>query len=185
MTFNALSVEDTARTLADLLPDGLAWDAKNNVDTNLNKLLRGIATEFVSVQDLLLDIASSYIPTDENLARGTFTLDWLRSYLIPDQCLESLSDVSEAILYLSTKIDRSIILSSAQSYIDYAARFNADLEIVYLGLNDIKLILTPVSGPEFPYIFPIPFSSLNERLLKCVFEKSVPAHVRLVIEVNL
>jgi len=180
--FKSLSQKQTARAIADHLPNGFAWIAKNN-ESNLNKLLNGLAAEFVRTQQDLQNIAVDYTPIKDNFEEGVFLTEWLRSYLIPDDCLKSLSMPMETILYLVAKVNGLLIFSNAQSYIDLATFFGASLVITYPAPHTILFTLTVNPTSVFPFIFPFELGSGIGDVIACIYEKAVPVHIDLTITI--
>lgn len=72
--------EIQAQLLADYLPDGKFWKAKNIDESNLRKLLNGFGKEFVNIEDTL-----NWLKRELNILT-TFDLIefWEEAYGIPD-----------------------------------------------------------------------------------------------------
>ncbi len=180
MTYKAQTLDEMTRSLAELFPNGLAWNQKNNINSNFNKLLRGLSNEFIRIQQQLEDFDRSYVPTLENLNIGTFLTNWAETFLIPDECFKLLFDKAETIQYLFAKITRIIILSSAQSYKDLAIYFGFVLTITYPAPHTI--IFNVVGDVEvFPYTFPFPLGTESQDILECLYLEAIPAHIDLTI----
>lgn len=184
MTYNSLSVSNTARALADLFPLGDCWNSKNIDGSVFNNLLRGLSVEFVRIQQNAFSLFDTYVPTQANLSRGDFLVLWLDSYMIPDTCLEDLSDEALVVLYTVAKIRGLFTLTTKQSYIDLAIFFGASLEVQYLSTYEIKLIISVSDLSVFPLTFPFIFGSEVGDVLSCLYRSSMPAHIDLTIEIQ-
>ena len=178
--FKAPDKKQLSRALADLYPEGLAWNSKNS-NNNFNKFINGVSCEFLRQLQTLEDVANSYTPILENLNRGTFLADWLRSYLIPDECLKSLSNNADIILYLLAKVSGLTVFSDKQSYIDLAIFFGATLVISYPAPHTIIFDVTVPGEGGFPFTFPFPFGGELGIVIKCIYEQSVPVHIDLTV----
>lgn len=188
MQYKAPSVAETAVSLADLLPDGLAFDAKNTEGSNLNKLLTAFAEEFNRIQHDLQSFSQSYIPTEANLLTKEYYKDWLKVYNIPDECwiVPSLFEITYR--YLLAKIRGMNNAYSKQDYIDLANFFGVPITIEYVDVFEIKILIDTGIQPgqwswTFPHIWGNPFTLYD--LLECLFLKAMPAYIKLdVIRIN-
>ena len=180
--FKSPTLNEMTVAVADALPEGKAWKLKNQKG-KMNDLLRGFAVEFVRVAEDLQDIAVSYIPTEINLGQGTFFVDWLRAFKIPDECLFSFSEPQLVALYLIAKSRRLVALSDRASYDALATFFGATLKFSYPADHTIIITIEILTALAFPYTFPFVFGGASGSLLKCIFEKRVPMHIDLTVNI--
>ena len=68
--------------LKRLLPDGWAWEAKNNKSSNIYKLLSGMTEEFARIDSRAMALLKESNPST------TFEMitDWERVFGLPDEC---------------------------------------------------------------------------------------------------
>lgn len=176
--------EEATQALADLLPDGKAFEAKNIDGSNLNRLLRGLSANLLRIQNNISLLENRYIPNEDNLRNGLFYKDWLRVYGIPDECWPEESKFEITLKYLLAKISKNTTLITRQDYIDFAEYFGADITIEYLSAYTIKIVLfVDDTGGRWPWTWPhawgAEFNTFD--LLKCVFEENMPAYIGLIV----
>lgn len=188
--------QQQAQTIANYLPGGKVFAAKNIIGTNIRKLLLGFAVEVMRIDSLIALFRRDTVPdTTEN-----FLDEWESALGIPDSCLTGLGDSVQRRLEILIKL-AGYGLQTAQDFVDLAAKFNIVITAegganrgIYGGLPAISfgsdkearftLVITPEAaiGEAFTYTFPITFGTQNLATLECLFEKLKPANVQLYYE---
>jgi len=188
------------KAVAGYLPDGKALQAKLVPSKNSYKFLDAIALNFVLFADdaeaLLLEMNPE--TTEDLISR------WEKEYGIPDQCLGIAPDLETRRKNILIKIGMNGVVS-IQDFIDLAAKFGYIGNIrIRAGFDACKFPL------EFPWIFaspkiakfllvvdlpkelglcvfpfevtkfPFPFCSENDNIIECVFNRLVPANVKVI-----
>lgn len=180
--------------IAEFLPTGKAWDAKNDTSTNLGGLLLALGAEFSRIEEL---IQTTNKELDINFADELLS-EWETSVGIPDDCFGTSGDDETRRTQIIVKL-RNIRLQVIQDYVDLAALFGVTA-IVFAGTpagflpvptaKEERFSITinlpgENSGLVFPYdvdFFPIPFASNLTSLMQCLFLKVKPANVRLIFQ---
>jgi len=139
----ALDKETHAQRLADYLPGGRLFQAKNVDGSNLRKLLRGIATELFTADGYLRDFQDDITPSITTY----FIEEWESALGIPDSCFTGAGTLTER--------RRDIVIKLAALGVQTAADFEA------LGaLFGITVTVTPgIVHALFPMTFPIVFTA--------------------------
>ena len=190
--------EDTSQQVADSLPRGRAWGAKNTEGSNTRGLINSVAVAHNRGQQQI-ELLDREFRIDQ-----TFDLleDWERSVGIPDECLgasETLAQRRQAVIDRLRK-HPIVTLEEMGDYVnglfpglsitlipgvDYYT-FEYTFEVSFLGGVSEKFILLvqiPVGGESFEYDFELPFiGGPDTERLRCLLEKIVPANVYVIIE---
>lgn len=187
--FKVKTVEENAQSIADLMPSGDFWKAKNITNSNLRKFLNGFSVEIQRYQGETQSLAEDYIPN----RTSSFIDEWERIVGIPDDCFtkdgvepgDSSSDEGRR---------RDIIvklgymnIQTQQDYIDLAAQFGVSITINNStgGFNqfnwEINFSGAGTSGWDYPWTPPdeIVWENAFVDLLICIFNKQRPAHTLL------
>ena len=189
------SQDEHAQSLADYLPGGDFFQAKNIDGTNFRKLLEGFAVELQREESLLADTS---IEHDINCAEEAFLDRWESALGIPDECFPGTGDFEErrthaiAKLALSNVATRedfitlasflgvTVTIASASEFFDLGLPY--DLPFFLFGSPDVKWIWVVsgenIANPGLPYA--LPFELLTaQTVLQCVFESLKPAMTEL------
>lgn len=196
--FKAPDNDGTAQQMADCLPDGRAWQLKNDPDSNIRKLINSLSVAHnLSQQQIeLLD--------DEFKIENTYDLleDWEESVGIPDSCVSSSTTVIERRQDVINRLNKSpiVTLDDMQAYVDAMFpgmgvilhpgydyyNFEYEFEVDFLGDVSDKFILVaevPMSVITFEYEFEMEFdASIDTTRLECLLNKINPACVYIIIE---
>jgi uncharacterized protein YmfQ (DUF2313 family) len=192
------SQDEQAQMLAMKLPQGEFWDAKDNPNSNLYKLLLGLGFKLMRLEADL-----NYAADELSLIRTNDLIDeWEKEYAIGASCFASLSDGAD----LETRINNILILISADGTSteeqfeaialalglvvdvrpggEYSA-FPLTFTHTFLGdQREIRFTIivdmenVPVGA--FTYEFPFTFSDPVVGALKCLFNRLKPANCRVV-----
>lgn len=203
IVFNSLfktpELEETTQQLANCLPNGRAWDNKNQHDSNIRKLIRSCAKSFNIIQTYIEHLAMEY---DINLTSDLLP-DWETSVGLPDSCLTEITDLVQRRERVITKLRKiPVVTKNDIETLIFEAFGNtievtpgADVEVfplsfpltfsstssrfkLYVNIIDIGL------GIGFPYAFPYAFSFTNEDKIRCLIRSVIPANVILIIRYN-
>jgi len=191
-----LTKSQQAQTIANYLPTGKIFAAKNIIGSTLRKLLLGFANEILRVDEIIALFRRDTIPDSTEY----FLDEWEAAVGIPDSCLTGLGDSVQRRLEILIKL-AGYGVQTAQDFVDLAAKFNIVITAegganrgIYGGLPAISfgsnkearftLVITPIDniGEAFTYTFPITFGTQDLATLECLFQKLKPANVQLYYE---
>jgi uncharacterized protein YmfQ (DUF2313 family) len=198
MAVEQLDIETHTQRLADYLPGGRVFQARNIHDSNLRKLLRGLARELFTADGYLRDFQEDIAPS----VTTYFIDEWERALGIPDDCFSGSGTLSERRAAVLIKL-ASLGVQTADDFVELAAVFGLTVEVVSGSVSGvfplsfpvlvfgtaedarftiIVNIETPLTESEtFPFAFPIPFGTKEVGLLRCMFSKLVPANCNLIV----
>lgn len=193
--------EEAGSILASHMPQGKAWDKKNDPESNMNGLVKGFSADSMLVQQKIYEMAQEF---DINITTDLLP-DWETSVGIPDDCIYTIEDIEirrERIIQRLRNIP-IVTLSDLQEYINFLfpddtiiiktgaalASFEYEFEVGLLGDIDEKFVIiaevqteTPVFGSEFEYEFEFEFTGgPNTSTLMCILRNVVPANVVIII----
>lgn len=189
--------EQHTQSLANYLPNGRAFVAKNINNTNLRKFLQGLGPEYKRFEENINAVSSEYDPRTTT----DFIDEWERSVGIPDDCFSGLGTIEDRRLHVFLKL-ASLNISTEQDVLDLAealgftASITPGIESITFPVtfpipmfNTVKdarfTIVIDITGgvePEvFPYTFPITFGSENGTILECLLNQLMPANVNVTI----
>jgi len=191
------TIEQQAQTIANYLPSGRAFGAKNVPGTIIRMLLRGLSGEMITADDLLALFRKEIIPEDTIM----FLSEWEDALGIPDDCFSGIGDIADRQLKLLLKLSW-MHLQTEQDFIDLAAELGLAITIesgaihgafpytfpivFYTDANEahhtIIIHYTIPDALTFPYTFPIVFTTPVLTLLACLFNKLKPANCQVIFE---
>lgn len=189
------SLEDNTQSLADYLPSGEFFRAKNIKTSNFRSLLEALAYEFGRAEAKLKELVDEYyIPETYNLIE-----EWERALGIPDTCFKVANTSIEmrrkqcvaklALMNLTTTqdfIDLAAFFGyvititngeASESYFPYTfpLTFNTSSKTAKFTMIVTFHGLSPTDG--FPYTFPFVFEEDPSNMIICLFNKLKPAPV--------
>lgn len=181
--------EDHTQSLADYLPGGYTFEAKNVVDSNLRALLRGMASELKITQDYITTFETEYFPDTTTL----FLSEWEAALQIPDDCLIVEETADKRLRNIIIKLS-NMNLQSTQDFVDLAALFGVVVTVtpgseltgviafdsITTARNTIVIDFPLPPGDNFTYDYPIIFGDLTQSIIKCLFQRQRPAHAVLL-----
>jgi len=195
--FSAKDVEYQQRILAGHLPEGDVWQNKYDLETDLGKLLLGLATEYFRVSLLIEDTMREVDVNQTN----QLIREWQVSVGIPDDCLDAGGTLEEQRRNILLKLTNFGGIQTAQDFVDLAALFgftaivsNGTQRGVFPMLFPIRFfdnrktavhtIIVDLEGRRdvFPLSFPIPFTSNITGLIECLFLELRPANCQIIFE---
>lgn len=194
--FKEHSLEEHAQSLADYLPGGKLFIAKNTNGTNFRKYLRGLSYELQRFESALIEVTSEYDPRTTT----EFITEWESSVGIPDDCFPGTGSLDERRRDVITKF-MAIGVSTAQDFIDLAAFMGYEITIEHLAdgtyYPPYNVPFTPMIGIPYnryvwiviganvianipPYNVPFSLTSSTQTKLQCFFNKLKPAHTLII-----
>lgn len=201
--FNPINVDDQAAMLAYHLPIGRIWSAAFDPDSNLGKLIRGLAIEFYRLEVLTQKIATEL---DINQI-DELILEWEKSVGIPDACFSINTDLEARRLQVLQKFSNFGGVQKASDFVRVAAVFGYNvsvttaspdylfpLEFPILFFGSVRevthtLLVAFIDNPSgetfFPLDFPLPFQAGAQAFLQCIFDVLAPANVRILFPGDL
>jgi uncharacterized protein YmfQ (DUF2313 family) len=177
--FVANSQDANAQSLANYLPNGPFYAAKNLPDTNFRKMLNSFALEFSRVEKTLQTIAVQYYP----FTTSDFLERWEAAVLIPDDCFTTTGlTLEQRRKQVIAKLVMDNIITD-DDFIALADFFGFTITITDGITADTFPMQFParLSGTtqENKFIMRITFigASSPTEFLECFIRKLVPANV--------
>jgi uncharacterized protein YmfQ (DUF2313 family) len=199
-SFVANSQEENAQSLADYLPNGALYLAKNLENTNFRKMLSSLALELIRKENVLETTADEYYP----FLTANFLEEWEAALNIPDDCFTVVNtpiDQRRRQIVAKLAIDNII---NKEDFIALARFFGFEISISSgFGASTFPMTFPAILGGEtleskftmvvtfkdevstdvFPYTFPMTFPTIPPRdFLECLIIKLAPANVRVVFK---
>ena len=189
-------LDAAAVLLADHMPQGRAFGKKCEDGSVMSGLIKGIASDFMIVQEEIFELASQF---DINLSVDLLP-DWETSVGIPDDCIfqfTTLEKRRDRVVQRLRKVPL-VTLDELQSFVDSffpddniilkpgseVFTFEYDFEFTFLGDVNEKFIIIaeiPVTGDGFEYTLEFEFSGgPDTSMLECLLRKVLPANVLLI-----
>lgn len=194
-------VEVNTQSLANYLPNGKLYQAKNIQDSNLRKVLGVLALELIRKETTIKTLADQYYP----FTSTDFIVEWEQALRIPDACFktEGVSlDQRQKQIIAKLAIDNIITLTD---FVALAAFFGFTITIqtgfdvdtfpatfpfVLSGTIEEQKFTIIVTfhnlqpEPGFSYTFPFVFP-INDptQFLECLIKKLVPANVSVIFQI--
>ena len=187
--------EAHAQSLANYLPNGILFEAKNINNSNFRQLLRGLAGELFTAQGYITEFENEYFPDRTNL----FLSEWESALAIPDDCFTGAGSnddrrrdilVKLSMLGVQTIDDFEGIAEvygvtlTVQPGIEVAS-FPMSFPVIFFNTpSDSRYTIVvnfPLpTGGFFIYDFPINFGDATQSILKCLFQKLRPANCQVI-----
>lgn len=180
--------EQHAQALADYLPNGPLFEAKNINDSNFRQLLRGLAGELFTAQGYLVTLENEYFPDLTSL----FISEWERALGIPDDCFKATGTLNERRRDVLVKLS-ALGVQTAADFVQLGVVYGIALTVT--PLSDEDPLPAGISAAEARYIsvvtgpnlvgnappYDVPFDlSVGEIVLRCLFDKQHPANCDMI-----
>jgi uncharacterized protein YmfQ (DUF2313 family) len=189
-----LPIETQAQRLADYLPGGRLFQAKNMPASNLRNLLRGLAGEMHTADGHVCEYQEDSNPS----VTIYFLEEWEKALGIPDHCFPGNGTVDQRRLHVLVKL-AALGVQTGQDFIDLAALFGITVSIasghdfavfplvfpIFL-VTELEARFTifvtfTVQGVDiFPITFPYTFGDDTVAILECLFRRLKPANCDVV-----
>jgi uncharacterized protein YmfQ (DUF2313 family) len=188
------------KSLADFLPVGKLFAGKNVSETNLFKLLMGLAAECFRVENNLNLLADEY-----DIRTTTLLIEeWEKALGIPDDCFTNDVDLETRRQQVLAKFTLSI--DTAESFINLAAIFGYEIEIVtgrslgvyplpypWLYFDSSKTarftiivrLATSLKPGVYPFtetLYPWPYTSDTTNIIECLLTHVKPANCDIIFQ---
>jgi hypothetical protein len=156
--------EEAGRILASHMPQGRAWDKKNDPESNMSGLVRGLAADFMQVQQKIYEMAQEF---NVNLTTDLLP-DWETSVGIPDDCVFTFNTLAERRQRVIERLRNVpvVTLEELQTYIQ--AFFESHTVTLSTGTSDNKFVI--IATIE---------TGGNLTILNCLLRDVLPANVLL------
>ena len=195
--FKQYTVEQHVQSLANHMPPGEIWRAKNIQDSNFRKFLNGFGGELMRDHEYLRQFYAEIDPSVTTI----YLDEWEAALGIPDDCFPGTGSLEERRLHVVVKLV-SLGVQTATDFIELAAMFGVAVEVkggidvgsffpmpfpfsFFTNRKDARFTVvvdftTPLTA-LFPLQFPIPFQDGVDSLIECLFRKLIPSNCLLVI----
>lgn len=181
--FNILGSNDGGKIFAKYLPRGIAWNNKNNVNSNLFKLLNSLTLEDNILRDVLNTIFTQF-DVNETI---DFIEEWEKQLGIPDDCFDTNVSIEQRRNQCVAKI-KARGVQTANDLIDiigilgYSATLTTRFDIdpsVDPSIGSYELIITFLDttiSTIFPVTYPWFFGENGYLLnIECFIKKLIPS----------
>lgn len=195
LNFKAKDQNTEARLLARHMPDGAVWENKYNQDSNIGKLILGLASEYLRLSFLIENIMDEIDINKTN----DLILEWQESVGIPGDCIDADGTLEEKRQNILLKLNNYGGVQTAQDFVDLAALFGFTASLsngVYNGTFPlgfpirffdsrkaaVHTIIVDLEEQRavFPLSFPIEFTSGISGLIECLFRKLAPSNCQVL-----
>ena len=187
--------DEHAKVLADYLPGGEVFGAKADQETNLYKLLLGLAEQSRLIEENLVLTFEEF-----DITETTDLLDqWESALGIPDDCFPGTGDTETRRLHVNAKFLADLVVTD-DDFVAVAAAFGVAITVTNgvdalddfpftfpITFEDVRaarftmiIEFTVTEALRFPYTFPFAFGEDVIETLKCFFRKLAPANVDVV-----
>jgi len=193
--FTPNTVDVNAQILADMLPGGRLFDAKNINGSNFRKMLEALAQELTRIQIKIYEIS-----TEDDLETTTNLIEqWEKALGIPDECFSNTVSIDQRRKQIVAKFAKMNV-QTEDDFISLAKYFGYNITISYGDVHGtfpitfpwvfaldgraarhtmiIRFVDINKPGSTFPWIFPVVWGEPN--IIICLFEHLKPANVKIV-----
>lgn len=189
------TLEQQAQTLADYLPGGRLFHAKNIYDSNFRNLLRGFAGEVVRADGYLQTFKDDVIPD----ATLFFVDEWEAAVGIPDSCFSGTGTIEERWRNVLIKL-ASLGVQTTEDFVALGEIFGIDVTVRPAHPFTVFPLEFPVplfdtekearftiivdfvvdEASRFPLTFPFIFGNEVIGVLECLFRRLKPANCDII-----
>lgn len=197
--FNEHTQGEQRQTLADFLPNGFSFVAKNIIDTVLFDFLNGLSPSLVEAEQIMNLIISELDPLTTTLLIDS----WEAAVGIPDDCFNNVNVPinvrrNQVFLKLAMQIDTRFSwyqiadilgispINIKQLLDDNPYRFPLNFPWNFESYNIARFTIVVelpqnlVSDTFGQMIFPFPFGTRTKSIIECFFRKIRPAYCNIV-----
>lgn len=198
--FQEHNKNEQAQSMANFLPNGRLWCAKNISTSKWRELLVGLGIELLKVERKMNEICTEH---DINQTENLLT-EWESALGIPDDCAALGSTIEERRTNVIAKLGSNGV-STEQDFIDLAAILGYTITIsggntitswpwtwphVWVGSTKegrftMVVIFIGVNAPTtgaWPWTWPHPWTDDPTDILRCLFEKLKPANTVIIYQ---
>jgi len=193
--FDDKTSTEQANSLALFLPEGKAFDSKNETTSVLRKFLEGLSEEIKRVYDGMNDLSEDY---DINFTTELIT-NWESAVGIPDDCFPGTGTLADRRTHVLIKFAKMSV-QTEQEFIDVIEELGftvtltpgADIGLFPLGFpaeffKDARqarftlVVDLDTNNAVFALPFPVEFASSINTIVTCVLNLIKPANVQLLL----
>jgi len=190
MAVKQLALAEHTQRLADYLPGGRLFAAKDRDGSNLRSLLTGIADELFTADGYIVDYQNDIIPD----ATVYFIEEWEQALGIPDSCFAGTGTLNERRRDIILKLV-TLGVQTADEFVSIAALFGVAVTVesaaphgifpmtfpIFIGTaKDARFTLfvtfTVNAVSRFPITFPLTFGDEFIPIIECLFRRLKPAN---------
>ena len=174
------------QALADYLPNGKMFEAKNIKDSNFRDLLRGLAGEMFNAQGYLCTLENEYFPDLTTL----FIVEWERALAIPDGCFLGPAN-PDGIQGRRRDVVVKLAALGVQTLLDFEAladTFGVDVNIqtgydggFFFPADFPMVFITSEVDSRYTVIVRFINASPLQDLVQCLFEQLIPDNCQLIV----
>jgi uncharacterized protein YmfQ (DUF2313 family) len=189
-----ITQEQQADILAQYLRDDRLHEAKNKPESNLRRVLLGLASEWLNFRATIDDVKFEYNPTQTT----SLIEEWESFVGIPDSCIPIASTLEQRRLNILLKL-AGINVSTEKQFENIAAILGYSIEVsngvdtstfplelpfilLAAGSAPFTIVITlPIAlkPSGFPLTLPFKLSASEPQILSCLFNKLKPANTQL------
>lgn len=187
------SLNQHARSLADYLPNGRLFEAKNINDSNFRQLILGLSGELFTAEGYLITLEQEYFPDRTTL----FLNEWEQTLGIPDDCFDGQGDNNTRRRDILVKLS-ALGVQTADDFVTLGAIFGKTVTVTPLSdeaFPPLPVPFTPISFPDGRFIivvtgvdlvsgvppYDVPFDLIvGESVLECLFTKQIPGNCNVI-----
>lgn len=187
------SLGQHTQSLADYMPGGPLFAARNIQESNFRQLLRGLAGELFTAQGYLITLEKEYFPNATNL----FLSEWEKALGIPDDCFSGTGDNNERRRDILVKLS-ALGVQTAGDFVALGALFGKVITVTPLSdevFPPHPVPHVPTALPEARFIMKITGENIvsgtpphavphlivtGESVLECLFNKVAQSNGRLI-----
>jgi uncharacterized protein YmfQ (DUF2313 family) len=198
--FKQHTQEQHRKSLADYLPIGKLFVGKNVGETNLFKLLMGLAAECFRAENNINLVADEY-----DIETTTLLIEqWESALGLPDDCMNNTTDLEIRRQQVLAKFTLSI--DTAESFIELVRIFGFDIEIVtgksvgvyplpypWLYFDSSKTarftiivrLAESIKPSVYPFtstLYPWPYSTAETNIIECLLTHVKPANCNIIFQ---
>ena len=183
--FNIQDIEILTQSLANLMPNGKAFEAKNISESKMRALLLGLSQETRRATASIYSLAANFIP---NLSDSYIEI-WEKFLGIPDDCIPINQTEEQRRLHIIIKL-AYLNLYSIDDYYKLAKLLGVEI-VSYNNSTFGSITITILNQPDskFPLLFDpsieltygaFVFGSSRQGIFQCLVQKYKPAHVEVI-----
>ena len=193
--FNEITQIQQANILSQYIRDDRLHQAKNKDNSNLRKILLGLASEFVRFRDKANLIYNEYNPKSTT----DFITEWETQVGIPDDCFNNTGTLEERGINILLKLAGINTTTTEQfkniaSILGYNISVSTGIDTSVFPLQLPFILIDQVEAPftivitlpaseqadGLPLELPFTLTSETPEILQCLFNKIKPAHCNII-----
>jgi len=199
--FGPHTEEEQAQSLANYLPNGKVFKAKNQEGTTLKNLIAGLGIELFRAEGKQNEIICEHFPADTELLLS----EWESALGIPDDCFPIAETSQERRDNIVTKLT-ALGVATKEGFEALALELGFEVRVdgggrwgvfpmefpalLFNNPSDARFtmvvdFLTPIDLNVFNFTFPVVFGNQVNNVIICLFRKLAPANADVIFRFNL